>query len=492
MCKQISFAKYQYILFHVLFFAFFLGQSLLNYWNFRLPALDQGIANQALYGFAHLKNNPCTLLIGQANAPYLSLHMSLWVPLLSPFYYLFGFYTLFVFQALFVVLAGFFIQKIARNYQLTDPISYLLVAQFYLCWAWIPAFADGYHENSIAACLVPMLFWAFQTQYKKFIWLAFVGMIICKENVSIWLFFMLPSFLVLTKTTKKLGIFTLLLMLICVLYFAFVCMVLMPLIDTQHQFQQLNRYSYLGSNLTEILQSILLHPIKMLVLFFKSHVQPDDLEIMKWELWLVLLFSGFWTVFFSPILLLAFFPLLAQKLWNKEVVFWGINHHYNVEFAPLLAIASIIFIAQLQYAKRQKIGSILLLSSTLFMTSWVLFNRKSIWYDQNKENFLLPSHYNSVFNKNEVNSLINLIPAQASLSTNSLLVPHFCDRAGIYLFPNDEHAAYLLLLNTAQDCYPLDQEAYLNKLAALNKKESSSFELVAANQSLSLYRRIKN
>jgi hypothetical protein len=49
----------------------------------------------------------------------------------------------------------------------------------------------------------------------------------------------------------------------------------------------------------------------------------------------------------------------------------------------------------------------------------------------------------------------------------------------------------LLLLNTAQDCYPLDQDAYLNKLAALNKKESSSFELVAANQSLSLYRRIK-
>jgi uncharacterized membrane protein len=489
---QISIARNQSILFHVLFFAFFLGQSLLNYWNFRLPALDQGIANQALYGFAHLQNNPCTLLIGQANAPYLSLHMSLWVPLLSPFYYLFGFYTLFVFQALFVVLGGFFIQQIARNYQLSNAITYLLVAQFYFCWAWIPAFADGYHENSIAACLVPMLFWAFQTQHKKFIWLAFICMIICKENVSIWLFFMLPSFLVITKNTKKLGIFTLFLMLFCVLYFAFVSMVLMPLIDTQHQFQQLSRYSYLGSNLAEILQSILLHPIKMLVLFFKSHVQPDDLEIMKWELWLLLLFSGFWTVFFSPILLLAFLPLLAQKLWNKEVVFWGINHHYNVEFAPLLAIASIIFIAQLQYTKRQKIGSILLLSSTIFITSWVLFNRKSIWYDQVKENFLMPTHYNSVLNKNDVNSLASLIPAQASLSTNSLLVPHFCDRAGVYLFPNIEQAAYLLLLNTAQDTYPLGQDAYLNKLADFNKKESSSFELVATNQSLSLYRRIKN
>jgi len=491
MRKQISFAKYQYILFHVLFFAFFLGQSLLNYLNLRLPALDQGIANQALYGFAHLQNNPCTLLIGQSNAPYLSLHMSLWVPLLSPFYYLFGFYTLFVFQALFVVLGGFFIQQITRNYQLSNAITYLLVAQFYFCWAWIPAFADGYHENSIAAGLVPMLFWAYQTMNKKFIWLAFIGMIICKEHVSIWLLFMLPSFLVLTKSTKKLGAFTLLLMLICVLYFAFISMVLMPIIDTQHQFQQLNRFSHLGSNLLEILQSILRHPIKMLMLFFKSHVQPDDLEIMKWELWLVLLFSGLWTVFFSPILLLAFLPLLAQKLWNKEVVFWGINHHYNMEFAPLLAIASIVFIAQLKNAKHQKIGSVLLLCSTLFITCWVLFNRKSIWYDQVKENFLIPAHYSSVFNKNEVNSLKNLIPAQASLSTNSLLVPHFCDRAGIYLFPNDAQATYLLLLNAAQDCYPLDQEAYLNKLADLNKKESSSFELVAANQSLSLYRRIK-
>lgn len=489
MGQELVSAKFKTWIIHGLFFAFFLSLALVNFLNFRLPALDQGIANQALYSFAHLNNAVCSLLIDQPDAPYLSLHLSLWVPILSPFYYLFGFYTLFLFQAGMIVFAGYYLYKIARFYGLSDWVSCLLLLQFYTCWAWIGAFADGYHENCIAACLVPFLFWSFLQTNKLGICMAWLGMIICKENMAIWLFFLIPVLSVSSKKYQKLGVLTLVLMAASAIYFYVTTQIFMPALDPSHRFQQLNRYSHLGASLTEIGTQIVMHPLYMLELFFKSHVQPDELENMKWELWMVLLFSGFWTIYVNPVFSIAFLPLLAQKLWNKEVVFWGINHHYNVEFAPLLALLLILYIHKLKSELQKKIAAFTLLAATVLVSLFVLFERKSIWYDQEKDNYLLPSHYQSRLATADFEEIKQAIPATAALSTNSSLVPHFCDRLQIYMFPNCKKAEYLLLLNSTQDTYPLSSDMYLQHKFNFATKDSLGYKVVASNESFTLFQK---
>ncbi len=487
-------AKHKSWIVHGLFFAFFLSLSAINYSNFRLPALDQGIANQALYGYAHLNNAECTLLIGQPNAPYLSLHLSLWVPLLSPFYYLFGFYTLFIFQSLFIVFAGYCLQLIAKHYQLSNTSAILIVLQFYMCWAWIGAIADGYHENTIAACWVPFLYWSYLKANRTGIVLGSLGILICKENMAIWLFFLLPVLTIAAHQVKKMSWLTLMLMLISISYFYLATAIIMPELDPTHRFQQLNRYSHLGNDLTTIVKHVITHPLQMIELFFKSHVQPDDLENIKWELWIVLLLSGFWTTYANPVFIVAFLPLLAQKLWNKEVVFWGINYHYNVEFAPLLSLLAILFVCKFKTIQTRQMIALVLFVSTFIVSAIVLFDRKSIWYDQVKENYLLPVHYKSLLPIADVEAIKKQIPANVSLSTNSSLVPHFCDRAEIYLFPNCMQANYLLLQNETQDTYPIATETYLRHLFNFKSKDSLGYEIISTNETFTLFKKqtIKN
>jgi uncharacterized membrane protein len=107
---------------HLVFFVIFGLISILNHYFYRTFGLDLGIANQALYQYAHGNSAICTQLLGAQETPYLALHISLWVPILSPFYWVFGSYTLLIFQNLALIFGGIGLSRLAEDYSHSPSI----------------------------------------------------------------------------------------------------------------------------------------------------------------------------------------------------------------------------------------------------------------------------------------------------------------------------------------------------------------------------------
>ena len=371
---------------HTFFFFLFFSIPALNHYYLRLPALDFGIANQAMFSYAGFNDYPSTLILQREQMPYLSLHFSLWVPILAPFSYVFGSYTLLLFQSLALVLAGFYLVKIARFLQIKNQIIPFLLIQFYSIWAVYAAISDGFHDNTLAACFVPALFLGFLKSNKKLIILAFLGILISKENMAIWMPALLVSFLISSNQIQKLWKFVACLILFDFIYFLVVTQVVMPMLNPLGKFEQIDRFSHLGKSFKEIIFYIFSHPVELFKMLFFSHIQPDEMENIKHEFWFVFLASGFFAVLFKPSLIIAFLPLLFQKLWNKEVVFWGINYHYGIEMAPLLSISIMLMLVYFKSEKLQLFIVSLVLISTISITYFKMQERKSVWYDEKKEN----------------------------------------------------------------------------------------------------------
>ena len=461
-------------LIHLFFFLLFFFIPAYNFYQLRLPALDFGIANQAMFSYAGLNDYPSTLILQREQMPYLSLHFSLWVPLLSPFSYLFGNYTLLLFQSIALVFAGFFLVKISKHFELSNSIQALILLQFYSVWAIYAAIADGFHDNTIAACFVPALFFGFIRFNKPLLFISFFAILISKENMAIWMPALLLSFLLLTKQPRKLLPLFALLIGIDLIYFLIVTQIIMPGLNPTGKFEQIDRFSHLGKSLAEIIFYVFSHPVEMIKMLFFSHIQPDEMENIKHEFWLVFIASGFITVITRPALVFAFLPLLFQKLWNKEVVFWGINYHYGIELAPLLSIALILFLIRFQSNSLKYIFVVLILISTSFTTYAKMQSRFSVWYNAQRENIFSSEFYQSGLTIRKLQSPLGKINMNDAVSCNSGLVPHLANRKNIYLFPRVENNCKILLLKQTADVYPLDQETYQKEIAAMDSAAISN------------------
>jgi hypothetical protein len=94
--------------------------------------------------------------------------------------------------------------------------------------------------------------------------------------------------------------------------------------------------------------------------------------------------------------------------------------------------------------------------------------RKSVWYDDKKENIFSQNHYYSSISFNQIKINLNYIQAEDMVSTNSGLVSHLANRKSVFLFPRIEKNCRVLLLKDCLDVYPLTQDEYKKEIAALN------------------------
>src|SRR5207245_10440642 len=62
---------------------------------------------------------------------------------------------------------------------------------------------------------------------------------------------------------------------------------------------------------------------------------------------------------------------------------------------------------------------------------------------------------------------INMIPASASVSAQSSLIPHISERNSIYLFPYQDDSAEYIFLDTTSFYYPLQSLSYINQVKKL-------------------------
>src|SRR5690606_4754292 len=108
---------------------------------------------------------------------------------------------------------------------------------------------------------------------------------------------------------------------------------------------------------------------------------------------------------------------------------WGINLHYSIEFAPILTIAFAIWIydsiSQEGWKKKAFLfGAII----TFIVTFSVIDARKAKWYDSKTLRLWDKRHYTRDFDVEAIHSYLKLIPKDAKVCAQNILVPHLAFR----------------------------------------------------------------
>lgn len=465
---------------HAFFFLVFCLVCIPNHYFLRSASLDYGLANQAIHLIAHGKTPIVTQLLGQHQEyHYLGLHVSLWVYVFAPFYYLGGSYTLLILQCLALVFGAIGIQKLSALLGSEQHKTLLVIGAYYCFFGLYTALSVEYHDNVIGATFLPWLFLGLKKKQWTMAWISVLAILISKENMSLYVIGIgMGLFFLKDFRSAPYYKFATALVTSGIVWFLFCAWVLMPYFNTAGKFEQLNRFSHLGGNLGQILTHVISHPINMLGMFFFSHVQPDAEEIIKQEFLLALLVSGAWALVFKPQFLLMALPLLAQKLWNKETVFWGVNHHYQAEFAALIAIAFLFWVDP-KSKRQQNLLAMIYLVGAMLTSVYLMYERKAT-LDKVKENIFFAEHYTAnkqvPLIKQELSKLKDI--GSASVQTN--LLPHFYDIPKPYHFPYHLQAEAIVLTKYQRQTYPLQADsadALLQSL--LQSKEwkiDSSFE----------------
>jgi len=445
--------------------------SLVNHYEFRTYAFDLGMFNQAMYSFSHFKMNYITLNLSGVEIGYFDDHFSIITILLSPFYFIFGSYTLLIIQIISILFGGFGIYKyVSLSYSKTY-IPLIITVQFFSIWGIYSALSYDFHTNVLAAMFVPWLLYFYETSNKKYFLLFFILIIFCKENMALWLGFIMVG-LILKRIMNQKGKvqienmlkFEIPLMVISFLYFCLIVSVVMPYISHGQCTSQIARYGLLGDSLAEIISSMFRNPKYIFTLLFESPLKDPTTFGIKSELHFMVLVSGGFALLYRPYYLVMLMPIYAQKLLTNDFVFWGINIQYSIEFVPILTLCFTDFLQKFKSTKLVYGIAIIVTLLTIFYTFRIIEQRKSLWYEKTNTAFYSKIHYTSPLNIKEINKALNTIPDKAIISVNAAIAPHLAFRDKIYHFPVIKNSEYIILLTAKGNTYPLDEQQFAAKI----------------------------
>ena len=173
--------------------------SIVNHVLFRTYGLDLGLYTHALYDYSHLRFDDSTFF-QETPRNLLSDHFDLYLVLFSPLVWIMGSYTLLVVQIVSILFGALGVyrfvdvcrndgnagrEKGANGFALLAMVSFLL---FFGIW---DALGFDYHSNVVAAMWVPWLFYWLRRERYGLYALAVVMVCIAKENMPLWLLFVL-------------------------------------------------------------------------------------------------------------------------------------------------------------------------------------------------------------------------------------------------------------------------------------------------------------
>ncbi len=235
-----------------------------------------------------------------------------------------------------------------------------------------------------------------------------------------------------------------------------------------------SRYAALGSGPVQIALTILLHPASILHAYVLEH---DHFFYIRG------LFSpAGYTPLFAPWIWVLLLPSLAINLLSSNPQMYAGFYQYSAEmvavliFATVEGIVLILWLMHMVAARLAVPGGLTavaggpalptrtrswsLLRSThvgllTLLTVYILFSVVRADYLRGNMPFSLGFQWPQVTSHNLLaQRFVDMIPATASVSAQSSLVPHISHRSSIYLFPyNDDQVDYVFL-DVTGDIYP--------------------------------------
>jgi uncharacterized membrane protein len=414
-----------------------------------------------------------------------------------PFYYLFGSWTLLIIQIAAILFGAWGTYKVAQHkLQFTSKPVFILVI-FLAQWAIVSALSFDFHNNVVAAMFVPWLYFYYLKREKGKVLLFFVLMLMCKENIALWLVFILFGLMLengikqFLKHFKAFLKFEIPLLIFAAIYFYIIVGKVMPALGEGHAVNQIARFGHLGGSIGEIIKFVFTHPIDTIKMFFESTMDDPISFGIKKELHLVILFSGGIALFLRPAYFVMLIPIYAQKLLAADFGFWGISGQYSIEYTPIIALAFIDLIKALRNWKYKTVfiyASVILVIGTNLFT---LRSRTTPWYDRTTSDFTSKIHYSSDgLNVSYIHKELAKIPSNIPISAMSCLAPHLANRDKIYHFPVIKDAELIIVLKQKRSFYPLNKEDFEKKINELI--ESKEYKIVKNEHLLLILKKIKH
>ena len=466
------------IIFFILFFfgLIYSSISLVNHYQFRTSALDLGFNTHALHCYAHLIN---PRFMAKPEINYLGNHFTPLIFLFIPLYYIFGSYTLLVIQILAVLGGGLGIYFHSRLKTKYTWLPVIILFQFYSLWGIYSALAYDFHFVVIAAMLVPWFIYFYETNNKKLTFLFLVLIILCKENMALWMVFIITGLYAKDhfRNFKTQPFYSGSLLLIAGVYFMLVVGIIMPAINkgtVPIYFK--NSYAHIGQSFSDIVVNLITHPKNTFELFFKNIYPDKPYNGIKSELYLVILASGGLALLFKPHYLIMLIPVFTQKMLSKDPLLWGTLYHYSIEFVPIITLALFDAVNSFNNRKISYSIAVLFMILTPLTSLRLMDHRKSLWYDPVTMQFYSKKHYDSSLNYKEIHRALKMIPDDAGVSAHQSIAPHIANREKLYHYPIMKDAEYIVLFQSKRGSYPVKKDKYAEQV--IEYKNSEEFDII--------------
>jgi uncharacterized membrane protein len=435
--------------------------SLFRHDRFGSNAFDLGIQDQTVWGYSRLQVIPNTVL-GIPNL--LGDHFHPILVVLAPLYWIWdspG--VLLVAQAALLAAAGIPVflwgaERLGNLAGLAFQASYLVF------WGVLAGVLFDFHHVAFAVPAISLALYATLKRRNRLLWLGVAVGLLTREDVSLTLM-ALGGYVILVQRRVRLGGA---LIALGGTWFAAAVGVVMPALAGQPYEHW--TYRQLGTGPISAALHVVTHPLSSLKLLFTP--------FHKVEVWIGLLGSWLFLPVLSPLVLVAV-PSLLERFWSSDPTLWSFQYHYSMVLAPILAFAAIDTVSRIVRrlpSRRTRIptaaaavGSLAAGLILSFVTVQPLDELGT---------------YVSGARAAQIQSCLDVIPPDASVSATSRLVPHLSDRRRIYVIPKGLDSEYLAIdLSTDQ---AILTQSYAEYLRGLIRTSLASGYSVACSKGLTV------
>jgi uncharacterized membrane protein len=432
-----------------------------NHYFFRTVAWDYGAYNFAFNDYAHLHNSNSTVY-QDSNFKFIQDHISFTLMLFVPLYWLLswltGTYTLLIVQTFIIIFGAWAVYKLIELKSTNKLLPLLALLYYFLIIGRWTSFVSDCNLAIMASSMVPVFIYYFEKKKWYFALGAFIFILISREDMALWTFFIGLFLLLIHPKDKVARNLSIAIMAVSVAYFMFIFKTFIPLIETSDKKYTLFNYTALGSGPGEAIAFIFKHPIKTFLLLFQNQSGNVSFNNVKSEFYFVYLLSGGIIVFLRPRYLILFIPLLAKKMLNDDPIRWSIELYYSIEFVSILPVAVYLIIGAIRNSVLQNILAISVCLVTFIITCYEFetSHHKIPWWNNRKYAFYKPKMYQAEGNAARIHEYLNAIPKTASVSASCKLLPQLAFRKKIYYFPRVGDAEYIVVFRQ-NDAYPYSQ-----------------------------------
>ena len=418
--------------------------SLVNHYLFKTYALDLGLYTHVMYDYAHFRIDDCSMFKDVPQS-ILSDHFDLYLVLLSPLVYVFGTYTLLIVQIAAALLGGWGIYKLISLYTDDAWLPVLATACFLSSFGIIHTIAYDYHSNVLTVMMLPWLLYFFKRGRYGLSSLFVVLFVIGKENMSLWLFFIVTGLMWDYRKDRKAMWHLVGYAVFSLLYFIVINMVVMPALGGNGG--GFARYAYLGNSYGEIAKRLLTHPLETLQLLVTNTTGLPKNDGIKVEFYVCALATGMLITLLKPNYLWMLIPLIGQKMLSSSPIFWGISFQYSVEFMPVLVISSFLVFIKLKNKILRLTLSAALFVSVLLTTFYTIGVPKSLILVDQLCVYQGRHYHQNGFDAKYARQLMEMIPDDAYVCAAPMFVPHLALRPQVEDFSSVKNtkAEYILI-----------------------------------------------